>query len=265
MCRIDGAMRFPSFDSLWFIVAGSLLALLFVSFFYTIPSEVVALGFFLAALPTMSAFVHNNRSTRGMATAALLLFVVYGIYAVAVSTGFPFGKILLGDAFGAKLYRGVPWSFPFIWAPVLIAVSSVSAHVFRSPLVRFFGAAAFVVLFDLLVDPVAVRMGLWSFGSVLAGVPLFNYFGWALVGLFSSGILFFALGHDWFDLGKSSDEYVKSLLISGPFFSLLAIEFHLVFSALVGLFLCMVLLALTYTKEKSILETAPEVIFRRKA
>ena len=258
-------MRFPSFDSLWFIVAGSLLALLFVSFFYTIPSEIIAIGFFLSALPTLSAFINNNRSTRGMVTAALLLFVMYGIYAVAVSTGFPFGKILLGDAFGAKLYRGVPWSFPFIWAPVLIAASSVAAHVFRSPLVRFFGAAAFVVLFDLLVDPVAVRMGLWSFGSASAGVPLFNYFGWALVGLFSSGMLFFALGHDWFDLGKSADEYVKSLLISATFFSLLAVEFRLVFPALIGLFVCLAMLALANTKEKNILETATEVIIRRKA
>jgi len=99
-------MRFPSFDSLWFIVAGSLLALLFVSFFYTIPSEVVALGFFLAALPTMSAFVHNNRSTRGMATAALLLFVVYGIYAVAVSTGFPSGQNCIEAFRGASLLFG---------------------------------------------------------------------------------------------------------------------------------------------------------------
>lgn len=258
-------MRFSSIDSLWYVAAGSALALVFVSFYTILPSELIAAGFFLSALPTLSAFIKNNGGVRGGVALALLLVFVYGVYAVAVSTGFPFGSIIFGDGFGRKLFGSVPWSLLFIWAPALIAASSIAAHVFRSPLVRFFGTAAFVVLFDAILNPVALRLGFWSFASATGGLPLFNYFGWILAGLVASAIIFFALGHDWFALGKKVDEYARSLLITIPFFSLIAIEFRLFFSVLAGILACAFLLRMADEKGKDPLQTAAETIIRTRA
>lgn len=79
---------------------------------------------------------------------------------------------------------GVPLAVAVVWAALIAAARALAAGLGRRrPLSRAAAAAALGVTLDLLMEPVAVRLGLWQWtppGPWL-GVPLGNFVGWAVI------------------------------------------------------------------------------------
>lgn len=80
--------------------------------------------------------------------------------------------------------RGVPIAIALMWAAIIVAAMALAARMgAASALQRATAAAALAIALDLLMEPVASRVGLWRWtpaGSWLA-VPIGNFVGWAVV------------------------------------------------------------------------------------
>ncbi len=130
--------------------------------------------------------------------------------------GFPFGwYVYTGATRGQELYlSNVPFidslSFTFLlftsYCLALFFTLSAAGRRFRilmfdDPAVRTSGSVLvlstlFLVLMDVVIDPVALRGDRWFLGKIYYypepgihfGVPIANYLGWAVVGLVALGL-----------------------------------------------------------------------------
>lgn len=79
---------------------------------------------------------------------------------------------------------GVPLAVALGWAAVILGAAAAAWRLgLRTPLALAAGAALVGVTLDLLIEPVAVRAGLWRWtppGPWL-GVPVGNFVGWAVI------------------------------------------------------------------------------------
>lgn len=89
-----------------------------------------------------------------------------------------YGHYGYGAALGPVLDR-VPVLVPLIWAVVIDSASELAALI--APRRRALAAAAIVLCDASLIEPVAVRAGLWSWvEGGLFDVPFVGLFGWAI-------------------------------------------------------------------------------------
>jgi hypothetical protein len=116
------------------------------------------------------------------AAGELLVLTVYGYALEAVAI-----RVFASHTYGASWAvapLGVPLAVALVWAAV---ISSAMAHAARMGLpslgARAAVAALVAVSLDLLMEPVAMRVGLWRWtppGPWL-GVPIGNFVGWAII------------------------------------------------------------------------------------
>jgi uncharacterized membrane protein len=86
---------------------------------------------------------------------------------------------------------GVPVAVAVVWASLTVSALALAARLgFKTPLERARAAALLGLTLDLLMEPVAVRVRLWSWtppGPWL-GVPLGNFVGWTVIlGVYAYG------------------------------------------------------------------------------
>jgi hypothetical protein len=79
---------------------------------------------------------------------------------------------------------GVPLAVALVWAAVISSALALAAgRGLGTPVMRALGAALIAVTLDLMLEPVAVRRGLWEWtppGPWL-GVPLGSFVGWIVI------------------------------------------------------------------------------------
>ena len=86
---------------------------------------------------------------------------------------------------------GVPIAVAAVWGALILAgLAAAGRRGLASPLARAAAAAAWGIALDLLMEPVAVRGGLWEWtpSGPWLGVPVGNFVGWAvIVGAYALG------------------------------------------------------------------------------
>lgn len=110
----------------------------------------------------------------------LLIFAVtFLIEALGVATGFPFGEYYYTTALEPMLL-GVPLLIGINWVWVSIGATQI-ARIFKLPNIwyRALVAGMIVVIFDVLLEPVAITLGWWVWPG---GVGLANYISWFVIG-----------------------------------------------------------------------------------
>lgn len=136
------------------------------------------------------ALLHAARTLgwrRASIELAVLALYGYGLERTAIAV---FGSHRYGTGWGLAP-RGVPLAVAGVWAALISSAMAVAARRgYRSPFTRAAAAAALAIVLDALMEPVAVRGGLWEWtppGPWL-GVPLGNFVGWAvIVGAYTFG------------------------------------------------------------------------------
>ncbi|MEO7310866.1 MAG: carotenoid biosynthesis protein [Chitinophagaceae bacterium] len=127
-----------------------------------------------------------------------LLFVLaafsigFGAEWIGINTGHLFGQYQYGDILGKK-WQDVPWMIGVIWFITIYCIG-VSMHMLHRMLVNrqpeaasklgngwlqvslVADGAALAVLFDWIIEPVAVRLGFWQWKDGF--IPTFNYWCW---------------------------------------------------------------------------------------
>jgi bisanhydrobacterioruberin hydratase len=114
----------------------------------------------------------------------LVLVFVLGFLAEAHGTnyGVIFGEYQYGDVLGWQVWN-TPLSAGLLWLIVTYGAGATMNLLFPSwhSIVKTIVGAAFLVLLDALIEPVAIAQQFWQWeGGV---VPLRNYFGWFWIGV----------------------------------------------------------------------------------
>lgn len=167
---------------------------------------------------------------------AFLLFIltcfVTGIVVeiIGTKTGLLFGTYSYGTVLGPSV-KGVPLIIGINWF-IVIYCCGVCIHTLLNsmlnklmevaaaprPILKTMAvvadAATLAVLFDWLMEPVAIRLGYWKWGGD-GSIPLFNYACWFIVSL----LLLLVFNNAGFD--KRNKFAVHLLLIQAMFFLLL--------------------------------------------
>jgi len=134
---------------------------------------------------------------------AVLLFVVLGVLALvietsAIITGFPYGHFGYSDLLGYRLFGYTPWTVFLAWTPLVLAAYAISARgivgegsAVVSRVARVVVLALLLVIFDVVLDPGAVKIGFWRYegGGVFYGVPVSNFVGWLFSGAIAGVVL----------------------------------------------------------------------------
>ena len=116
---------------------------------------------------------------------------------VGVNTGALFGAYSYGHVLGPK-WMGVPWLIGLNWFLVVSGSLALADQLHGialrllprqvplafsrlAPLSRVATAACLAVFFDRVMEPVAIKLGFWTWHD--GTIPLFNYVCWFLVSL----------------------------------------------------------------------------------
>jgi putative membrane protein len=134
----------------------------------------------------------------------------YGIELVGIATGLPYGEFSYGASLGPMLFDAVPAALALFFLPLVVDGYLLALRLLgdraTSRWVRVPLAVGCVVAIDLVLDPAAVALGLWSYaGTGLYGVPLSNYAGWVLSATVAVGL--FEAGFDHEAVRRRAEEY----------------------------------------------------------
>ena len=117
----------------------------------------------------------NRRLLIWIAVAFIVTFV---LEVVGVKTGRIFGAYRYGETLGLKLFE-VPLVIGFNWVIVVLGMNSLLEIRLESRLLKAVIAATAAMLFDAVLEPVAMHFDYWTWESTK--VPLQNYGAWWVI------------------------------------------------------------------------------------
>ena len=161
---------------------------------------------------------------------AACFFVGITVEIIGINTKILFGDYTYGNVLGYKVQHvplliGVNWFIIIYCCGISIhtlltkAINSISADTGKKPMVLkalsvIIDGAILAVLFDWLMEPVAVKLGYWTWNGD-GSIPFYNYICWFLVSILLLAAFHFA------KFNKQNKFAVNLLLIQLMFFLLL--------------------------------------------
>ncbi len=146
---------------------------------------VTALALVAMAAPSAWATWRILGARRAALVLGMLSLYAYGVETVGATTGLPYGEFAYHQRLGPQL-GWVPAALPLGYVPLVLGAQSlVGPWARHRPRMAPLLAALFLVACDLVLDPGAVLLGIWSYadGGPYYGVPWQNFAGWCLTGL----------------------------------------------------------------------------------
>lgn len=122
---------------------------------------------------------HRDWNKAFFVFAGVVLLSSFLAEVLGVHTGLLFGSYGYGEALGPKLW-GVPLLIAANWL-LLVYVTGIMVQALpAAPWIRALAAAMLMVLLDLLIEPVAAVLDLWTWESYR--IPAGNYLAWLILG-----------------------------------------------------------------------------------
>jgi putative membrane protein len=194
-------------------------------------------SFFLAATPfnlllsfTLLIWTQNNKNAWFSLFLAACIVLGIIVEIIGVNTGYLFGDYAYGKVLGPGINNvpvliGVNWFLIIYCCGISIhtllmkAINRVAADTGKTPMVIkalsvIIDGATLAVLFDWLMEPVAVKLGYWVWNGD-GSIPMFNYICWFVISLLLLMVFHFA------KFNKQNKFAVNLLLIQLMFFLLL--------------------------------------------
>jgi uncharacterized membrane protein len=153
----------------------------------------------LIVLATAGTLVALARQlpTQNVLLAALLCAVIGGVaHILGVTSGIPFGPLMIGADAGLKLFGTLPWAMPLLWVVAVLNSRGVARLILRPwRKIRAYGfwliglTALFTMLFDCALEPFASHAKhywIWTAGGISLtpqGAPASNSVGWFILTL----------------------------------------------------------------------------------
>lgn len=117
---------------------------------------------------------HEKFTKSWIAVLVLIFLAGYGVEVLGVKTGFPFGEYAYYENLGPKV-MGVPLMIGVNWVMLIYCTTLVYPVSTNSYLQSAVGAF-FMVLYDLVLEPVAIDLNFWQWEAT--SIPIENYVAW---------------------------------------------------------------------------------------
>lgn len=112
---------------------------------------------------------------------ALIAVAGYLLELAGITTGIIFGTYTYGSGLGFKLAE-VPLIIGINWSVLVFSTAAILAKTAWGLPLKSAVAASMMVLYDVLLEPVAIRFDFWSWAG--GPVPLQNYIAWWIIAFF---------------------------------------------------------------------------------
>ena len=107
----------------------------------------------------------------------IIYLIGFFVEFAGVKTGFLFGEYIYGHYLGVK-FLDVPLIIGVNWLLLIFCTYGLAQKFFKNIFVKIIFASFLMVLLDLAIEPVAIKLGFWSWTEI--HVPIQNYFMWFL-------------------------------------------------------------------------------------
>ena len=159
-------------------------------------------------------FSFQKGNTKLVVWGIIVYTITFSLEVIGVKTGYIFGSYYYGDVLGLKLFD-VPMIIGFNWVVIILGAIGIASRIHKSAFQIALLTGTFAVLFDLMLEPVAIKLGYWKWDNGF--IPLQNYYAWF-------GIAFFAsLFGSKLKLDLEDSLFIYYFLIQFTFFILLSI------------------------------------------
>lgn len=135
---------------------------------------------------------HNEWSTFHALSFIGIVFVGFIIEMIGVNTGVLFGDYTYGKTLGLSVVN-TPLMIGVNWLILVYGSSNLVLSIFSSKTVLLlsFIAATLMVALDVLIEPVAIYLDMWSWASV--EIPLQNYLAWWILAFILNYLMIYTL------------------------------------------------------------------------
>lgn len=133
------------------------------------------------AILSLTIFLFNAKRFNAKTViwiATVFLFTII-VEIIGVNTALVFGDYVYSDVLGFKLF-GVPLIIGLNWTIIILGLVSLTDNlvstniIFHSILI-----GAFAVLFDIILEPVALKLNYWEWETL--SIPFKNYLSWFII------------------------------------------------------------------------------------
>jgi putative membrane protein len=116
-------------------------------------------------------------------------FIWFSVVAIAgfllevagVKTGMIFGEYEYGRTLGIKLFE-VPLIIGLNWAVLVFVTAAILQGIKWPAWLKATGASSLMLLYDFLLEPVAIRFDFWTWAG--GSIPVQNYAAWWIIAFF---------------------------------------------------------------------------------
>jgi len=129
---------------------------------------------------------HRKWNLRFIAVIVVIALAGFVVEVLGVKTGVIFGEYSYGPVLGIKLEQ-VPLIIALNWLILIYCSYSIAGKLFRPALPRIVLAAALMVGMDILMEPVAIALDMWTWEA--AAPPLQNYAAWFGISFLFAGMI----------------------------------------------------------------------------
>jgi putative membrane protein len=112
-----------------------------------------------------------------------IYIVTFTLEVIGTKTGIIFGNYVYGDTLGFKLFE-VPFIIGFNWVLIILGAITLAEQINKNIFLRALLTGTLAVLFDLVLEPVAIKLNYWNWSSGL--IPLSNYYSWFAISFIAS-------------------------------------------------------------------------------
>lgn len=124
-------------------------------------------------------FLFHRPFSLKLALLFLLVFLGgFGVEVAGVQTGLVFGTYAYGETLGLKI-AGTPLLIGLNWLMLIYMVYHLLQDLNTSFFLKTIIGALMMVAYDLLLEPVAIRLDFWQWGG--GAIPLQNYLAWFVI------------------------------------------------------------------------------------
>lgn len=139
-----------------------------------------ATPFHLVLMFVLLLLSYEKRLLQFLKWVILTFAIGFVVELIGVHTGLIFGDYTYGVVLGYKVYE-VPVLIGVNWVMVLVGAIALSSMFIRNKWVMILIAATLATVLDWLIEPVAIKLGYWSWAG--HGIPFYNYVCWWAVSI----------------------------------------------------------------------------------
>lgn len=129
---------------------------------------------------------HRRWNLRFIAAIVVIALAGFWVEVLGVKTGVIFGGYSYGPVLGIK-WKQVPLIIALNWLILIYCSYIIAGKLLRSALPRLALTAALMVGMDVIMEPVAITLDMWTWEAVAP--PLQNYAAWFGISFLFAGLL----------------------------------------------------------------------------